>query len=323
MKFVGLIGAALLAVVASGASAQDYPDRPITIVVPFAAGGPTDTVTRLVGQVMSEELGQQILVQNVGGAGGTLGAGQVAQAEPDGYTLLLHHIGMSTAPTLYRQLPFDPLTDFTPVGMVTSVPMTLVARKDFEPDDAAAFIEYLKANGADTTYAHAGIGSASHLCGMLLQQVLGVQMITVPYNGTGPALTDIVGGQVDVICDQTTNNTNQIKAGEVKAYAVTSPERLEALPDLPTTAEVGMPKLDISVWHGIYGPAGMDPAIVERLEAALKVALKDERVVSRLAELNTAPASEEEATPEALTEMIRSQTELWRPIITAAGQFAD
>nr|WP_026358472.1 tripartite tricarboxylate transporter substrate-binding protein [Aureimonas ureilytica] len=315
------IGVALSAT--SAFAQSNYPTQPITVVVPFSAGGPTDTVTRLIAQTMTSELGQQVLVQNVGGAGGTLGAGQVAKAKPDGYTLLLHHIGMSTAPTLYRQLAFDPLKDFAPIGQVTSVPMTIVARKDLEPADAAGLISYLKENGADTTYAHAGIGSASHLCGMLLQEALGVQMVTVPYQGAAPAMTDIVGGQVDLLCDQTTNTTNQIKAGEVKAYAVTTPERVASLPDLPTTKDVGLDKLQIGVWHGLYAPAGTDPAIIAKLEAALQKALADETVKSRFAELGTAPATAADATPKSLETQLASQIELWRPIIQAAGTFAD
>ncbi len=320
-----LAAAAALTVAATlpAAAQQDYPTQPITIVVPFTAGGPTDTVTRLVAQSMSADLGQQVLVQNVGGAGGTLGAGQVAKANADGYTLLLHHIGMSTAPTLYRQLGFDPLKDFSPIGLVTAVPMTIVARKDFEPTDLGQLVEYLKKNGADTTYANAGIGSASHLCGMLLQEAVGVQMVTVPYQGAAPAMTDVMGGQVDMICDQTTNTTNQIKAGEVKAYAVTTPERVASLPDLPTTKEGGLPKLDIAVWHGLYGPAGLDPAIVSKLEASLKKALKDETVRARFAELGTAPSPEAEVTPDGLRNELTAQIELWRPIIQAAGQYAN
>lgn len=315
---VALAGLAL----AGSAMAQDYPTKPITVVVPFSAGGPTDTVARLVAEVMSGDLGQQVVVQNVGGAGGTLGAGQVATAPNDGYTLLLHHIGMSTAPTLYRSLPYDPTTDFATIGLITSVPMTLVARKDFEPTTMEELLAYVKANGENITYAHAGIGSASQLCGMLLMDAVDAQMTTVPYQGSGPAMTDIIGGQVDLICDQTTNTTSQIQAGEVKAYGVTSPERLGNLPDLPTTAEGGL-DLEIGVWHGLYAPAGTDPAIIERLEAALQVALADETVVSRFAELGTVPVTAEEATPAALTETLTSQIELWKGVIEAAGVYAD
>lgn len=308
---------------ASGAIAQDYPNKPVTVVVPFAAGGPTDTVSRLIAEVMSRELGQQVLVQNVGGAGGTLGAGQVAEAAPDGYTLLIHHIGMSTAPTLYRNLPYDPLTDFSPIGLITEVPMTIIARKDFEPTNLQEFSDYVKANGDKVTYGNAGIGAASHLCGMLLMEALGTQMTTVPYQGTGPMMTDLLGGQIDASCDQTTNTTNQILAGEIKAYAVTTPQRLGNLPDLPTTAEAGLPGLQVSVWHGLYGPAGLADDVVAKLEAALKAALADETVTARFAELGTAPVPAEDATPAALTETLTSQIAVWKPVIEAAGTFAD
>ena len=306
----------------STAFAQEFPTKPITVVVPFSAGGPTDTVARLVAEAMSQDLGQQVVVQNVGGAGGTLGAGQVATAQNDGYTLLLHHIGMSTAPTLYRSLPYDPLTDFAAIGLITSVPMTLVARKDFEPTTLEELLAYIKTNGENVTYAHAGIGSASQLCGMLLMEQTETVMTTVPYQGAGPAMTDIIGGQIDMICDQTTNTTSQIQAGEVKAYAVTSPERLANLPDVPTTKEAGL-DLEIGVWHGLYAPAGTDPAIIERLDAALKVALANETVIARFAELGTVPVTAEEATPAALTETLTSQIELWRGVIEAAGVYAE
>ncbi len=307
---------------AGTAMAQDYPTKPITVVVPFAAGGPTDTVARLVAEVMSQDLGQQVVVQNVGGAGGTLGAGQVATASNDGYTLLLHHIGMSTAPTLYRSLPYDPTTDFATIGLVTSVPMTLVARKDFEPTTMEELLAYVKAEGENITYAHAGIGSASQLCGMLFMDAVDAQMTTVPYQGSGPAMTDIIGGQVDLICDQTTNTTSQIQAGEVKAYGVTSPARLGNLPDLATTAEGGL-ELEIGVWHGLYAPAGTDAAIIARLETALQAALANEVVISRFAELGTVPVSAAEATPAALTETLTSQIALWRGVIEEAGVYAD
>jgi tripartite-type tricarboxylate transporter receptor subunit TctC len=307
---------------AGNALAQDYPTKPVTVVVPFSAGGPTDTVARLVAEVMSRDLGQQVVIQNVGGAGGTLGAGQVAVAPNDGYTLLLHHIGMSTAPSLYRSLPYDPAKDFAPIGLITSVPMTLVARKDFEPTTMEELLAYVKANGENVTYAHAGIGSASQLCGMLFMDAVDAQMTTVPYQGSGPAMTDIIGGQVDLICDQTTNTTSQIQAGEVKAYGVTSLSRLANLPDLPTTKEGGL-DLEIGVWHGLYAPAGTDAAIIERLETALQAALADETVISRFAELGTYPVTAEEATPAALTQTLASQTELWHAVIEAAGVYAD
>lgn len=302
-----------------GVSAQDYPSQPVTIVVPFSAGGPTDTVTRLVAAAMSDELGQQVVVQNVGGAGGTLGAGQVAAAAPDGYTLLLHHIGMSTAPALYASLPYDPLTDFATIGLVTEVPMTVVARRDFEPSNLEDLIAYIKENGENITYANAGIGAASQLCGLLIMDALGTKMTEVPYQGTGPAMTDLLGGQIDMMCDQTTNTTSQIQAGEIKAYAVTTPERIAVLPDLPTLDEGGIDNFNLSIWHGLYAPAGTDPAIVERLTAALQVALANEKVGTSFAELGTYPVPAEQATPAALSAMLEGQIALWKEVISAAG----
>ena len=321
MRF--LLAALALVLVPSWSFAQDYPDRPITVVVPFSAGGPTDTVTRLVAEAMSRDLGQQVVVENVGGAGGTLGASQVAKAEPDGYTLLLAHIGMATSATLYRTLPYKPLEAFDYVGLVTEVPMTIVARKDFEPNTLAELIEYVKANKDTVTYANAGIGAASHLCGMLFMSAIDTPLTTVPYKGTGPAMTDLLGGQVDFMCDQTTNTTKQIQAGEIKAYATTSPERLANLPDLPTASEAGLDGFVVGVWHGIYAPKGTPAAALERLTKSLQVALKDPTVVERFAELGTAPASEADATPAALQAKLESEIERWKPVITAAGVYAD
>lgn len=304
---------------AVSAAAQDYPNRPITIVVPFAAGGPTDTVTRLIAEPMGKSLGQQIVVENVAGAGGTLAAGQVATAEPDGYTILMHHIGMSTAPSLYPDLPYKPLESFAPIGLVTEVPMTIVGKKDLPPNTLAELVDYVKANKDTITYANAGIGAASHLCGLLFMSAIDTQVTTVPYKGTGPAMTDLVGGQVDFMCDQTTNTTGQIKGGEVKAYAVTTKDRNPALPDLPTAAEAGLPNFEVSVWHGLYAPAGTPDDIVQKLSGALKAALKDQNVVDSLAKLGTGPVAEDQATPEALRERLKTQIALWQPIIAAAG----
>jgi tripartite-type tricarboxylate transporter receptor subunit TctC len=304
-------------------AAEGYPDGDITIVVPFSAGGPTDTVTRLISEPMAEELGGTIVVQNVEGAGGTVAAGEVAAANPDGYTVLMHHIGMSTAPSLYPDLAYDPLEDFKTVGLVTEVPMTIVARSDFEPETMEEFVDYVAENADTVTLANAGIGAASHLCGLLLQEALGVKLTEVPYEGTGPALTDLVGGQVDIMCDQTTNTTGQIQGGEIKAYAVTTPERVESLPDLPTTEEEGLEDLQVGVWHGLYVPVETPDAIVERLTEALQVALADQNVVDELAKLGSKPSSEEDATPEAQTQRLEEQIELWRPIIEEAGVQAD
>ncbi len=317
------LSAAAVFALPQAAFAQTYPERSITVVVPFAAGGPTDTVTRLVAEAMSKELGQQMIVENVGGAGGTLGAKQVADAEADGYKLLLHHIGMATSATLYRNLPYDPLNAFEYAGLVTEVPMTILARKDMEATDLKGLVEYAKANADKVTVANAGIGAASHLCGMLFMSAINTPLVTVPYKGTGPAMTDLLGGQVDIMCDQTTNTTKQILGGTVKAYAVTTPERLSVLPDVPTTKEAGVEGMEFSIWHGLYAPKGTSPEIMDRLSKALQVALKDPNVVARFAELGTVPSSEADATPAALKARLESEIARWKPVIEAAGQFAD
>jgi tripartite-type tricarboxylate transporter receptor subunit TctC len=318
-----LAAAATFAAFPLGANAQAYPERAITIVVPFSAGGPTDTVTRLVAEAMSKDLGQQVLVENVGGAGGTLGAKQVADAEPDGYKLLLAHIGMATSATLYRNLPYDTLNAFEYVGLVTEVPMTILAKKDMEANDLAGLIEYAKANADKVTVANAGIGAASHLCGMLFMSAIGTPLVTVPYKGTGPAMTDLLGGQVDIMCDQTTNTTKQIQGGTVKAYAVTTGERLDVLPDVPTTKEAGLDGMEFGIWHGIYAPKGTPTEVTERLSVSLQKALQDENVKARFAELGTAPVTTEEATPAALKAKLEGEIARWKPVIEAAGQYAD
>jgi tripartite-type tricarboxylate transporter receptor subunit TctC len=323
MKLASLVCAAALLLGAGAAAAQDYPTQPITVVVPFAAGGPTDTVTRLIAEPMGKALGQQIVVQNVAGAGGTLAAGQVAKASPDGYTILMHHIGMSTAPTLYRNLDFNPLEDFATIGLVTNVPMTVIGRKDLEPNTLAELVDYVKANKESVVYANAGIGAASHLCGMLFMNAIDTAVTTVPYKGTGPAMTDILAGEVDFMCDQSTNTTGQIKGGEVKVFAVTTPERLGNLPDVPTTAEAGLPNFQVGVWHGLYAPAGTPDAVVEKLSKALQTALADKTVIERFAELGTAPVALDQATPAAHKTYLADQIALWKPIIEKAGVFAD
>ena len=296
-----------------------YPENEITLVVPFAAGGPTDTVTRLIAEPMSEELGQQIVVQNVEGAGGTIAAGQVADEDGDGYQVLIHHIGMSTAPGLYPDLAYDPLEDFKTVGLVTDVPMTIVARSDFEPETLEELLTYVEENADTVTLANAGVGAASQLCGLLIEQAIGVDLTEVPYDGTGPAITDLAGGQVDFMCDQTTNTASQIQAGKIKGYAVTTPERVEALPDLPTTAEAGLPEVEVGVWHGLYVPADTPDEIVEKLTAALAVALADQNVIDKFADLGTTPAAEDQVTPDALTAKLKEQIDLWTPIIEESG----
>jgi tripartite-type tricarboxylate transporter receptor subunit TctC len=288
------------------------------VVVPFAAGGPTDTVTRTIAEPMSAALGQQIIVSNVAGAGGTLAAGQVAEAAADGYTVLMHHIGMSTAPSLYPDLPYDPLTSFKTIGLVTEVPMTIIARSDFEPTTLEELATYVKANAASVNYANAGVGAASHLCGLIIEQEFGADFTEVEYDGTGPAMEDLVGKQVDFMCDQTTNTTTQIKAGTVKAYGITSPERNEALPDVPTTAEAGFEGIEVRVWHGLYVPAETPDDVVQALTAALQTALADEAVTTQFGELGTTPVAADQATPEAHTQKLEEQIEAWRPLLTSS-----
>lgn len=305
------------------AIADDYPNKPISIVVPFAAGGPTDTVARLLAQSMTKTLKQQVLVENLGGAGGTLGAGKASKAAADGYTLLLHHIGHATAPALYRKLVYHPIDSFEAIGLITDVPMTFVAKKEFPAKDFKDLIQYVKSHKDKVSYANAGVGSASHLCGMLFMSSIESDLTTVPYKGTGPAMNDLLGGQVDFMCDQTTNTTSQIKAGKIKAYAVTTKTRVASLADLPTAHEAGLSNFEIAVWHGLYAPKGTPKAIIDSLSNALKIALADATVKQRFAELGTEPVAANRATPEALRTHLKAEIEKWAPIIKKAGIYAD
>jgi tripartite-type tricarboxylate transporter receptor subunit TctC len=262
-------------------------------------------------------------VENVGGAGGTLGAARVAQARSDGYTLLLHHIGMATTPTLYRRLPYDAVNGFETIGLITEVPMTLVAKKDFPASTLSEAAAVIKRDGDKLNYANAGIGAASHLCGLLLMKSIGTAMTTVPFRGTGPAMQELLSGRVDLMCDQTTNTTEQIKAGEVKVFNVTTEERVPSLPNVPTSKEAGLPEFEVSVWHGLYAPKNTPAEIRNRLSRALQAALRDEKLVSRFAELGTAPVPQDRATPDAHRRFWQAEIAKWKPIIQAAGQFAD
>jgi tripartite-type tricarboxylate transporter receptor subunit TctC len=304
-------------------NAQAYPNKVITVVVPFAAGGPTDTVARLIAVPMSKSLGQQVIVENVGGAGGTVGAARVAKATPDGYTLFLHHIGMSTAPSLYRKLPFDPLNDFEPIGLINDTPMTLVAKRNFPPDDLKSVIAYLRANKDKVNLANAGLGAASHLCGMLFMSAIEVDLTTIPYNGTAPAMNDLLGGQVDIMCDQTTNTTTQIKADKIKVYGVTSLKRLASLPNIPTMDEAGLKGFEVSVWHGLYAPKSTPKSIVDTLTKTLQGAIKDPVVHQRFADLGAEAVAENRATPDALRKLLKAEIDKWGPIIKKAGVYAD
>jgi len=319
MKKIVLFALTATAIAAGSASAQNFPARPVTMVIPFAAGGPTDVVGRLLAQSMSKTLGQQVIVENTVGAGGTIAATRVARAAPDGYTVLLHHIGHSTAPSLYRKLPYDALTSFETVGLVTDVPMTVVAKGDFQAKDFTDLVKNIKANQEKINLANAGTGSASHLCGMLLQDAIGVKVTTIPYKGTAPAMNDLLGGQVDIMCDQTTNTTSYIKSGKIKAYAVTTPKRLAVLPDLPTTREAGLPAFEVAVWHGMYAPKGTPQEVVTKMNNALKVALKDPLVIDRFAGLGTEPVADNRTSPEVHKQFLTAEITKWKSVIEKAG----
>ena len=304
-------------------NAQEYPNKVISMVVPFAAGGPTDTVARLIGVPMTKTLKQQVIVENVGGAGGTIAANRVAKAPPDGYTILIHHIGMSTAPALYRKLPYNPATDFEPIGLINEVPMTLVAKKDFPAKDLKELIAYVKANKEKVNYANAGLGAASHLCGMIFMSAIQTDVTTVPYSGTAPAMNDLLGGQVDFMCDQTTNTTSQIKAGKINVYGVTTKKRVASLPNVPTMDEAGLKGFEVSIWHALYAPKGTPKPVIDKLTNALQDAMKDSTVKQRFADLGTEPVALNRATPAALSAHLKAEIDRWGPIIKKAGVYAD
>ena len=314
---------AALAVAATGAGAQGYPNRSVTMVVPFAAGGPTDVVARALGQAMSRTLGQAVVIENKLGAGGTLAAGHVAKAAPDGYTILIHHNGMATAPALYRKLPFDPLTDFEYISQAVDVPMTLLGRKDLPAKNLQELTAYLKANAAKINLAHAGLGAVSQLCSMVFRQAIGVDFQTVPYQGTAPAMNALLAGQVDLLCDQTTQTLQHIKAGSVQFYGVTTRERIKALPDAPTLDEQGLKGFQVVVWHGIYAPKGTPAAVLDKVNAAVRGALKDPVVQQRMAELGAEIVPEAKQTSEGLRSWLKAETDRYGTMIRQAGVYAD
>lgn len=321
-----LLFTALTLAIASSVAWAEFPDKPITIVVPFSAGGPTDKVARDLAEALRKPLGgQSILIENIGGAGGTLGATKVAKAHNDGYTLLLHHIGMSTAPSLYRKMQYQPLEDFEYLGMINEVPMTLIGKPTLPANNYAELVTWLKANEGKINLANAGLGAASHLCGLLLQSSLKINMQTVPYKGTAPAMNDLLGGQVDLMCDQTTNTTGQIEAGRVKAYAVTTSKRLTtpALKGLPTLDESGLKGFNVSIWHGLYAPKGTPKAVTDKINAALRVALKDADFVKREEALGAVVVTDARLSGAEHKKFVESEINKWGPVIKAAGQYAD
>lgn len=322
--FKKLIAAAALAVAAGTAAAQSaYPSKPVQLIVPFSAGGPTDVVARQLAQAMSKPLGGNVVVENKPGAGGTLSAELVKNAAPDGHTLLIHHTGMSTAPALYRSLRFDPLADYEYVGQVVDVPMTLVGKKDLPPNDLKGLLAYIQANRARMNLANAGLGAVSHLCGLLFMTAIQTDLTTIPYKGTGPAMTDLQGGQVDLLCDQTTQTTQLIQTGRIKAYGATTKARLAVLPDLPTLAEQGLPGFEMVVWHGIYAPKGTPRPVIDKITAALQAGLVDPGFQDAMAKLGAIIVPPAKATPDGLRTHLKAEIDKWGPIIRKAGQYAD
>ena len=314
-----------LLTLASGAALANYPEKPVNIVVPFSAGGPTDKVARDLAEALRKPLGATIVIENVGGAGGTLGATKVAKAAPDGYTLLLHHIGMATSPSLYRNMQYKTLDDFEYLGLINEVPMTLIAKPSMPANSYAELAKWLEANKGKVNLGNAGLGSASHLCGLLYQSTIKIDMTTVPYKGTGPAMTDLLGGQIDLMCDQTTNTTSQIEGGKVKAYAVTSSKRLTApaLAKLPTLDEVGLKGFSVNIWHGVYAPKGTPKPVLDKLTAALKAALADADFHKRQEALGAVIVTDARVNGAEHKKFVEAEIAKWGTVIKAAGQYAD
>lgn len=318
-RIARLLAAVGLAAAASGAAAQDYPSRTITFQMPYAPGGPGDVITRVFAAAMQKTLGQQVIVDNAAGASGTIGTAKVARSRPDGYTLLMIHVSHATNLAMYRNLPYHPVDDFEPIGQATSGPMLIVARNGFPPRDIAEFIAYLKANQGKVSLAHAGVGSASHLCGLAMMQALDVRLNEIPYKGTGPALNDVMGGQVDVLCDQTSGTVPSVKGGKIKAYAVAGKTRLPSLPELPAVTDAGVQGLDMNISFGLYAPKGTPRPVLDKLTGALRQAVSDTEVRSRLESMGIAAVSAEQAGPEALRAHLKHEIDTLNPMLLKAG----
>jgi tripartite-type tricarboxylate transporter receptor subunit TctC len=320
MKF--LVRSLILCVLlCSGAAAvaEDYPTRPVTMIVPFSAGGPGDVIARILGNAMSATLKQSVVIENVVGAGGTLGTNRVAKAAPDGYTVLLMHVGQATAPALYAKLPFDPVGDFATIGLVTDVPMILVARPNFPAKDLNELVARIRSDGDKITFGNVGLGSASQLCGLMFMSATDTKLTPIYYKGGGPALNDVIAGHIDVYCDPATGPTPYIQSGTIKGYAITSKTRVATLPDVPTSTEAGVPAFDVTTWYGLYAPHGTPKPVIDLLVGALQTALKDPTLINRFAELSMAPVEAERATPEALDAFLKAEIGKWGRIIKAAG----
>ena len=315
----GVLAFAVASSFAVHAHAQGYPNKPITLVVPAAAGGPTDTVARLVAESMSKTLGQTVVVDNTGGAGGTIGMARVARAAPDGYTIAVWHIAHSTAPSLYDDLKYNVVNDFDSIGRITDVPMTIVGKAALPPNNIAEFVTWLRANAAKATYGHAGIGSASHLCGLMFLKEVGVKVEGVGYRGTGPAMIDLLAGQFDFMCDQTTGTTGPIKENKIKGYAVTTKFKVSSVPDLPTLDSTVLPGFEVSAWHAMWAPKGLPKEATDKLVAALQVALKDPKVIERFASLGTVPVDPSLTQPAPLKSHLEAEVKRWGEVIKAAG----
>jgi tripartite-type tricarboxylate transporter receptor subunit TctC len=316
-----VLALAATAMMAGAAQAQTYPSRPVTMIVPFAAGGPTDIVARIVGEHMSKTLGQQIVVENVAGAGGTTGITRAAQSKNDGYTIMMGHMGThGAAPALYANLKYDPTKDFEPVGMAAGTPILIVGKKDFPAKDLKEMMAYLKANPDKVNQAHAGIGAVSHMTCILFNSQLGIKPTAVPYSGTGPALNDLVSGQVDYMCDQIVNLVQQIKAGSIKAYAIATPVRSPALPDVPTTKEAGMPQYEVTAWNAIFAPKDTPKEVVSALTDALNKALDDEATKGRLLELGGVLPTKDERGGKWLGEFVTKEVARWTPVLKDASK---
>jgi tripartite-type tricarboxylate transporter receptor subunit TctC len=316
---VAAMFAVAFAAVDPAAAQTAYPTKPITILVPSAAGGPTDTVARLIAESMTKSLGQTVIVENQGGAGGTIGMARISRAAPDGYTLAIWHIAQATAPALYDNLKYDVVKDFDHIGRITDVPMTIVSKRGLPAKDIGELIAWMKANKDKATFGHAGVGSAAHLCALLFMHQAGIQLPQVAYRGTGPAMNDLLGGQIDILCDQTTNTTNHVKEGRIKGYAVTTRTRVSSLPELPTLDETVLKGFEVSAWHALWAPAGLPKAATDKLVPALQAALKDPKVIERFASLGTVPVSQDLATPEALRRQTVAEVAKWNAVIKAAG----
>jgi tripartite-type tricarboxylate transporter receptor subunit TctC len=328
MKIHRALVPAALALATVFAHAVDFPakGKPITIVVPFAAGGPSDRVARDLALALRKPLGaDKIVVDNAAGGGGSIGANKVAQAPADGYTLLLHHIGMATMPALVRNIPFKVDSDFEYLGLVNEVPMTLIGRPDLPPNDFLQLATWIRQNKGKINLGNAGIGSASHLCGLLFQSAMKTEMSTVPYKGTGPAMTDLIRGEIDLMCDQTTNTSAHIEARRVKAYAVTTPKRLAtpALKDLPTLQELGLKGFNVTIWHGLYAPKGTPPEVLKKLNDALQVALKDPQFIKNEEGLGAVVVTDKRVEPAEHKKFVQAEIAKWSPVIKAAGVYAD